>query len=542
MINPGFFFIVASFASYFIKNDKKQFILATAASMTALYYITFGMTFGDLPLSRALISIDFLEMELILYRINPVSRTVSVIFVVFGYSAFIYAYKLAKKKYYMVILLLLGFSVSLLYVGDFFTFFVLWELMNVATFFLIYDMRDESRRNIAQYFLLMLIFGGMCMLWGIILHYTSTGSIALETASAGSIFFAISIAIKMAFAGVHTWLPRTYTNVPFFYSVVLSAYTTKVGVYGLYHILEGDFILYAGVFNALFGVALALQQSTIRRILCYHIISQVGYMIAGMGLITHLGNIGGFFHVINHILYKGLLFMMAGAVIYSTGTEKLKDLGGLWKKMPITFAAGMIASLSISGAPFFNGYLSKTLIKAETTSQIAYYGMYLAGIGTTLSFAKIMYFTFMRKTGRDIDLKKTPTRPMKAAMIFLSALMMAMAWTPGISESAFNISSGIEYFSAYQLWGGAQPVLLGIILFPFVKKWLEPHEVRDFPRDPYSRLGTAFTSNLCRVLSRLHTGDEVRYISWVLLALLLLLFNLYFINNVLVADIFNLGF
>ncbi len=532
MINPGFFFIMAGIFSYFIDRNKKLFILATVTSLTAMYYIIFGITFGRIPFYESLLVFEFMDLELVLFRVNSISRTVSIIFVLFGYSGFIYSYRLASKKFFMISLLLVGFSVSLLYVGDLFSFFVLWELMNIATFFLVYDMSDEKRRQIAQYFFLMLIFGGMCLLWGIILHYTSTGNLALDTAQAGRIFFVISVAIKMAFAGVHTWLPRTYTNVPFLYSVLLSAYTTKVGVYGLYHLLDGEFIMYAGAFNALFGVIMALQQSTIRRILCYHIVSQVGYMIAGMGLITHAGNIGGFFHVINHILYKGLLFMMAGSVIYSVGTEKLKDLGGLWKKMPITFVAGLIASLSISGAPFFNGYLSKTLIKTETPSQLVYYGLYIAGIGTTLSFAKIMYYTFIRDTEQEIEINRSPTASMKTAMIFLSAVMMIMAWTPGISENAFNIETGIEYFSLYHLWGGAQPVLLGIISFPFLKRWLKPHEVESFGEDPYSRLGRAFTSTLCLVLSRLHTGDEVRYISWVLLALIFLLFNIYLINNV----------
>jgi multicomponent Na+:H+ antiporter subunit D len=185
-------------------------------------------------------------------------------------------------------------------------------------------------------------------------------------------------------------------------------FTTKTGVYGMYRAFpEGQLaIAYMGGIMAVFGATMALFQNDMRRLLSYHIQSQVGYMIAGVGIGTTLAQAGAMAHVFNHILYKGLLFMTAGVVIYRTGTESLKKLGGLGREMPLTAAAFTVAALSIAGFPLFNGFVSKGIVIAASHYDFAKGPLYVGGrttlewlllvggVGTFMSFIKFGYYAF----------------------------------------------------------------------------------------------------------------------------------------------------
>ncbi|ERH01809.1 MAG: formate hydrogenlyase subunit 3/multisubunit Na+/H+ antiporter, MnhD subunit [Halonotius sp. J07HN6] len=175
---------------------------------------------------------------------------------------------------------------------------------------------------------------------------------------------AIGIGVNVGFIGLHTWLPDTYPRPHIAASVFLCVFTTKTGVYGMYRAFPDGHIAiaYMGGAMAVLGATYALFQNDMRRLLSYHIQSQVGYMIAGVGIGGALAQAGAFAHVFNHILYKGLLFMTAGVVIYRTGEESLKKLGGLAREMPITAGAFSVAALSIAGFPGFNGFVSKGIV------------------------------------------------------------------------------------------------------------------------------------------------------------------------------------
>jgi Formate hydrogenlyase subunit 3/Multisubunit Na+/H+ antiporter, MnhD subunit len=185
-------------------------------------------------------------------------------------------------------------------------------------------------------------------------------------------------------------------------------FTTKTGVYGMYRAFPDGHvaIAYMGGAMAVLGATYALFQNDMRRLLSYHIQSQVGYMIAGVGIGGALAQAGAFAHVFNHILYKGLLFMTAGVVIYRTGEESLKKLGGLAREMPITAGAFSVAALSIAGFPGFNGFVSKGIVISASHYSFAkgplpigeFYTLewllLLGGIGTFMSFIKFGYYAF----------------------------------------------------------------------------------------------------------------------------------------------------
>ena len=524
LINPGIILIITGFISVFLKNNKQRLIISLTGLATALFILL------GLPEGERLLTFVFLDFEIILLEVDAISRNIALVFVAFGTSAFIFSYNFSTRKEFPLVNFYLAFSFIILFVGDFISFFIAWELITLSAFFLIYDIYDGVRQHTAQYYILMHVFGGLMLLWGIILHVTESGSVILAVPERGMIFFLLSIGIKLAFVGVHTWLPRTYANIPLHISVILSAYTSKIGVYGLYRLIEIDNILiaYFGVFNAILGVALAITHSDIRKILSYSIVSQIGYMIVGIGIGNELGIVGGGFHIVNHILYKGLHFIMAGTIIYSIGHDNLEHLGGLWKKLPLTFVTGLIASLSIAGFPFFNGYLSKTMIKHSTDNQILYYGMIIAGIGTALTFIKVIYFGFIRE-GDNPEIKKQPLFSMRFSMVFLTIIMMATALLPDQMESLYNISTGINYFSGYEIWSALQPNLIALALFPVVKRAISPHPEKPIEPDFYCNACNYFIEFDDNV-SKIHTGDTVRYVTWVLFTLVLLLLNFYVIN------------
>jgi len=390
VLNPGMPVLLASLLCFIARNKTQKISISIAAlivSLAAIYYAP-----GEEIFSTA----SFLELDLILAYVTPISRNTGYIFAVFAVIVLIYAGKFFSSANINLLNLFVGSSLALLFVGDFISFFFFWELITVAAFFLIFDRFDPSLRFTAEYYFIVHIMGGLSLLFGIILHYNYTGDILLGAPARGLPFFILGIAIKLGFLGLHTWIPHTYAVIPFQLTVLMSAYTSKIGVYALYRLieLEGPLIAYLGLINALGGGILALKHSHLRLIISYSIVSQIGYMMVGIGA-GGIAAAGGMFHLINHILYKGLLFMMAGTITYSLRKESLNNLGGLWRHMPVTFLAGLVGSFSIAGLPLFNGYVSKAWIKAGIDSSILYYGLQVAGVLTSLIFIKVLYFGFL---------------------------------------------------------------------------------------------------------------------------------------------------
>ena len=173
----------------------------------------------------------------------------------------------------------------------------------------------------------------------------------------------IGFILNAAVPPFHAWLPDAYGEATFNGSVFMCAFTTKTAVYALCRGFAGmEILVPLGVIMALYGVVYAVLENDCRRLLAYHIISQVGYMVAGVGLGTAMAINGACAHAFAHILYKGLLFMGCGAVLHMTGESKFTELGGLWKKMPWTFVFTLIGGLSISAFPLFSGFVSKSMI------------------------------------------------------------------------------------------------------------------------------------------------------------------------------------
>jgi multicomponent Na+:H+ antiporter subunit D len=429
----------------------------------------------------------FLGYDLVFARVDRLSLVMGYIFVIIGFLAILYSLHVKEAGQHVAAFLYVGSSLGVVFAGDYFSLFAFWEIMAVTSVFLIWYRREKESLDAGFRYVLMHIVGGCSLLTGIIIHIVSQGFTRVGPLDSGwaSVFILMGFGLNAAFIPIHTWLPDSYPQGTVTGSVFLSVYTTKTGVYALARCFSGaDVVAYMGGIMAVYGILYALLQNDTRRLLSYHIISQVGYMIAGIGVGTALGVNGGIAHLVNNILYKSLLFMCMGSVIYMTGKRKLTELGGLARLMPVTCIACIIASLSISGGPGFNGFVSKGMVissAAEAHKPVLELLLILASVGTFLSFTKLCYFTFFAKN-EAMRTKEAPFN-MQLAMMLTAFLCVLIGVYPRV---LFHVlpSHPVHYhpYTPFHVVGVVQLFLLAGFVFMGAKAVLAPHEgiVLDF--------------------------------------------------------------
>ncbi len=264
-----------------------------------------------------------------------------------------------------------------------------WEIMSLSSFFLvIYDHQSPENRKAGYLYFVFSHVGAMFIFAAFGVMYGYTGNFAFTAAlpeTAKILVFILSFIGFGSKAGVfpfHVWLPYAHPAAPSHISAVMSGVMIKTGIYGIvrmYWVLDlhtplfGEIVMIAGMVSGILGVVYALGQHDLKRLLAYHSVENVGIILIGIGigmigissgnpLMTVLGFAGGLLHVLNHAIFKSLLFMGAGALIRKTGTRSIDALGGLLKNMKITGITFLIGSLAISGLPPFNGFVSEFLV------------------------------------------------------------------------------------------------------------------------------------------------------------------------------------
>ncbi|MFC7021337.1 MULTISPECIES: Na(+)/H(+) antiporter subunit D [Haloarcula] len=390
----------------------------------------------------------FLGFQVAFLNVDEFSRLMGLIFGIIGTVAVLYSYASEAESVQTAFALsYVGTSFGAVFAGDWLTLLFFWELMAVTSTLLVWHYRGVAVRAGFRYALLHGI-GGTLLMAAILQHYVVQGTFMFTgdgiTAGLPAALAAVGIGVNVGFIGLHAWLPDTYPRPHIAASVFLCVFTTKTGVYGMYRAFpEGNVaIAYMGGGMAVFGAMFALFQNDMRRLLSYHIQSQVGYMVAGVGIGTTLAQAGAFAHVYNHILYKALLFMTAGVVIYRTGNENLKKLGGLAREMPITAVAFTVAALSIAGFPGFNGFVSKGIVIAGahydfvtgpitlgTERTTLEWLLLLGGVGTFMSFIKFGYYAFFH--GEYDGTVKDANRGQTVAMVAVAVLCVGYGLLPG---------------------------------------------------------------------------------------------------------------
>jgi multicomponent Na+:H+ antiporter subunit D len=366
-------------------------------------------------------------------RVDQLSLVFSFVFALLALVGMIYALHVDDDAQHVTALTYAGGALGVTLAGDFLSLFVFWELSAVSAALLVWLKREPAAVAAGFRYILVHLFGGLCLLGGIVLLWARTGSLTFENLSphAGSAAFMLillAFLINAAVPPVGAWLPDAYPEASATAAVFLTAFTTKSAVYALIRGFAGtEILVWWGAAMAVYGVVYAVLENDARRLLAYHIISQVGYMVCGAGIGTELALNGATSHAFSHILYKALLFMGAGAVLQVTGLRKLSDMGGLYKTMPITLGLYMVGAFAISAVPLFSGFVSKSMVVAaagESHRAAIFLLLTLASSGTFLHTGlKLPYYMFFGKD-RGLRAQEPPTNMLVAMGLAAAACIL----------------------------------------------------------------------------------------------------------------------
>jgi len=422
-----------------------------------------------------LVTIEFLRFELHVLEVTQLGRVFGIIFSLIGVIGGIYALHMKAVGQQVAALLYGGGALAVTFAGDYLTLFVGWEVMAVASAYLVWARGTEESYGAGIRYILVHLFGGSLLLGGIVLQVVTTGSIQLQPFQPGESIAAwlilSGVALNVALPPLHAWLADSYHRATITGAIFMSALTTKSAVFVLASLFSGwDLLLYMGVMMALYGVVYAVLANDIRQLLAYHIISQVGYMVAGVGIGTSLAINGTAAHAFSHILYKALLFMGAGAILYTTGKSKLTELGGLYRHQRLIFWLYMIGAFSISGFPLFNGFISKSIIvSAASDSQHsgAMLLLVLASIGTFLHTGlKLPYWAWFGRDSGVVPTREAP-RNMVVAMVVAAFLCTLFGVYPDLLYRELPYAMSWEPYTLSHLVKNVQ-----LLIFTFVAFWL----------------------------------------------------------------------
>ncbi len=485
--HPGLIFIFAVVPLLFLKGRVRDvyLICVPIAAFIAVTNVSEGV-YGQ---------VRFMDFTLTFGRVDRLSLIFGYIFCIMAFIGVVYGLHIKKRREPVAAFLYVGGSLGVVFAGDLLTLFIFWEVMVFSSVFLIWFQKGTKAKEAGFRYILVHIVGGLVLLGGIVIYYSKTGSLeftALTNNGLGFYLILIGVLVNAAVPPFSAWLSDAYPEATITGAVFMCAFTTKTAVYVLVRGFPGTEILVVlGVAMALYGVVYAVLENDCRRLLAYHIISQVGYMVAGVGMGTHIALNGAVSHAFAHILYKSLLFMGAGAVIYVTGKRKLTELGGLYKSMPITLTLYMIGGLSISAFPLFSGFVSKSMVVSAAAYDhraVVTLLLTLAGAGTFLHTGlKLPYFMFF---GEDKGIKaKEPPFNMLIAMVIAAVLCIAIGVFPGTFYKLLPYPVHFSPYTADHVTGSMGILMFTMLGFFMLLKKLDPEPTISIDTDWFYRLG-----------------------------------------------------
>jgi multicomponent Na+:H+ antiporter subunit D len=423
-------FFIAAILTLFTRGWLRAVIMLGTPFIAAygLYSLDAGHT-----ITATLMGFDMTPV-----RIDKLSMLFGYLFAIAALLGNIYALYHKDTMQHFAAQAYAGSAIGAVLAGDMLTLFIYWELMALTSSALIFARRSEASFHAGMRYLVMQIISGLLLLAGIIIYYQSVGNldfnfIGLDAPGGWLIFLAFGI--KSAFPLLHNWLTDAYPEATVSGTVFLSSFTTKVAVYALARSYAGtDIMIYIGAVMAFFPIYYAVIENDLRRVLTYSLINQVGFMIVGIGIGTELALNGAVGHAFADVIFKGLLMMSMGAVLYATGEMRGSELGGLYKRMPKTTLFAIIGAASISAFPLFSGFVTKSMIVSAVLME-GYYGVWLillfaaAGVFHHAGI-KIPYFAFFAHDSKHIKTAKEAPNPMLWAMAISSVLCVAIGVFP----------------------------------------------------------------------------------------------------------------
>ena len=414
---PGLILILGALVIPFLKGSIRNLfmIILPVFGLLGLLAIEDGYTF----------TINILGLQLTPVRVDRLSLLFGYIFHIAAIISIIYAFHLRDTVQQIAALMYAGTAIGGIFAGDLVSLFVYWEGTAISSVFLIWSSNTQESFKTGMRYLLIQVGSGVLLLAGTILYYKQSGTVAFnkfELTEIGPMLIFVAFGIKAAFPLLHNWLQDAYPQATVTGTVFLSAFTTKLAIYALARGFPGtELLIWIGAIMTAFPIFYAVIENDLRRVLAYSLNNQLGFMVVGVGIGTELSLNGTAAHAFSHILYKALLFMSMGAVLYRTGTIKGSELGGLYKSMPYTTGLCIIGAASISAFPLFSGFISKSLIITATAVE-GYWGVWLVLLFASAgvfhhSGIKIPYFAFFQHD--------SGKRPDEAPLNMLIAMSLA---------------------------------------------------------------------------------------------------------------------
>lgn len=429
-LSPGLVLILgAALVPVFRGYARSTLMLALPVAAFAL---TLTLSHGDHG------QFELFGLTLTTVRVDGFSLIFAYVFLLASFLGVIYAMHVDDTLQQIASLVYAGSAIAALFAGDLLTLFVFWEGTTVASAVLVFSARTRRSYRAGMRYLVIQIVSGVLLLSGAALHYVDTGSITFGTlgldTTAGVLIF-IAFGIKCAFPLLHNWLQDSYPEATVTGTVFLSAFTTKLAVYALARGYPGTEILVPiGAAMTAFPIFYAVIENDLRRVLAYSLNNQLGFMVVGIGIGTELSLNGTAAHAFCHVIYKALLFMSMGAVLFRVGTVKGSELGGLYKTMPWTAGFCIVGAASISAFPLFSGFISKALIITAAMDG-GYFWTWLVLLFASAgvfhhSGIKIPYFAFFAHDSG----KRPPEAPtnMLVAMAISAALCVGIGVYPAL--------------------------------------------------------------------------------------------------------------
>ena len=460
---PAAIFILGAFIIPFLKGRLKSgyLLFLPAVAFWNLLHLPLGQSW----------QIGFLDYTLIFCRVDRLSLVFGYIFVLITLIGIVYALHVKDDGQHMAAFCYAGGALGVTFAGDLFTLYLFWEVMALASVYLVLARRTDRSRAAAFRYFTWHFFGGICLLAGIILFVSTRGTAEFDyigLSDLASYLIFVGFCLNAAVFPFHAWLPDAYPQSTVTGAVFMSALTTKSAVYILARTFPGTPILmWAGAFMTCFPIFYAVIVNDMRRVLAYSLINQVGFMVCGIGIGTQLAINGVVAHAFCHIIYKALLFMSTGAVLHMTGKIRATDLGGLHKTMPYTAVCCMIGAASISAFPLFSGFISKSLTVAAVADEhqiIVWFMLLFASAGVFHHAGiKVPFFIFF---GHDSGIRaKEPPFNMRIAMGAAAFICIFLGVYPTPLYNILPYPVDFVPYTAFHVVGMLQLLMFGALAF-----------------------------------------------------------------------------
>ena len=491
LTHPGIVLILAGAVIAIMPKSASRYLLplGALAALAALLGTDKGLSV-EVPFAG--------ELKLSLFVCDEISWFFGLVFAVIGVIGSVYSMDKGRRGEKAASAVYAGSALMTVFAGNMLTFIIFWEVMAVASIYMVFQGNGPDARRSSYRYMVMHLFGGNMLLAGVMLlpaGITAAVGPVTDTDSLPYWLMFIGTGVNCALPPFHTWVADSYPQATPESQLFMGSYTTKVAVYAMIRFFAGTewLVIFAAV-TAVLAACMALIENDLRKLLSYHIVSQVAMMVAGLAAGGDVGAAGAAMHAAFNILYKGVLLMAAGNIFTALGLRYITDMGGLVRKMPVTAVCAFIASFAIAGVPYFSGFASKALIMDALHTggyNMSYILITMAGVGTWLSITmKINYFVFIKKPERELPAGAATGRVPACKVIAMAAATVLVVITGIRPEICYDMLS----MDASHLFA-ADHVLEYIGLFagatvPFVllRTFMAPHEGINLDVDRFYRI------------------------------------------------------